>query len=98
VDPQRPYQQAQLNKPNKKGITKMKLTNAITVTTYRNEFTGYWFVGLSRREKPSVSTVRRHIRKSKAAGCHSVTVIKVEGIRHELMDRGNGIELVPVGY
>jgi hypothetical protein len=67
-------------------------TTTKTETTISNSFTGYTAT-IRTNGKPSVSTVQKHIRKSKASDCQSVTVIEIDGIRHDLIDLGCGLEL-----
>jgi len=62
------------------------------MTTIKNAFTGYW--AIIRKNNPSVSTIKRHIRKSKASDCKSITTIEIDGQLCELIDLGNGLEIV----
>ena len=61
-------------------------------TTITNEFTGY-SATIRTKGKPAISTIRKHLSKSKASDCKSVTIIEIDGIRHELIDMGRGFEL-----
>jgi hypothetical protein len=43
-----------------------------------------------------ISTLRKHLRRSKASDCRSVTIISIDGRRHEIADLGNGPELYAI--
>jgi hypothetical protein len=62
------------------------------MTTITNAFTNYF--ATIRKSNPSIATLSRHIRKSKASDCQSVTIIEIDGQICELIDLGNGLELV----
>ena len=63
-----------------------------TETTISNSFTGY-LATIRTNGKPAVSTVQKHLRAAKAIDCQSVTMIEIDGIRHDLIDLGNGLAL-----
>jgi len=63
-----------------------------TETTISNNFTDY-FAAILTNGKPSVTTIQKHLRKSKASDCQSVTTIEIDGIRHDLIDLGRGLTL-----
>ena len=64
-------------------------------TTIRNSFTGYAKT-IRTNGKPAVATVKRHLRKAKASDCQSVTMIEIDGIRHDFQETGLGrVELTP---
>ena len=65
----------------------------MTTTTISNSFTGY-NATIRTNGLPAVATVRKHIRKAKASDCQSVTLIEIDGIRHELHDLGDGLALI----
>jgi hypothetical protein len=62
------------------------------MTTITNAFTDY--SAIIRKSNPSIETIKRHLRKSKASDCQSVTIIEIDGQICELIDLGNGLELV----
>jgi len=62
-------------------------------TQIANKFTGYEAT-IQTKGLPSVSTIKKHIRKSKASDCLSVTEIHIDGHRYHLTDRGMGLELL----
>jgi hypothetical protein len=62
-------------------------------TTITNEFTRY-SATIRTKSLPSVSTIKRHLRKSKAIDCKSITTIEVDGQLCELIDLGNGLSIV----
>jgi hypothetical protein len=64
-------------------------------TTITNSFTGY-SATITTKSTPAVSTIKRHIRASKASDCKSATLIHIDGIRHAIIERGNGPELLAV--
>jgi hypothetical protein len=64
-------------------------------TTITNSFTGY-STTITTKSLPAVSTIKRHIRASKASHCKSATLIHIDGIRHAIIERGNGPELLAV--
>lgn len=64
-------------------------TTIKTETTITNAFTGY-SATIRTTGKPAVATVRKHIRASKARDCQSVTVIEIDGVRHDFQDFGLG--------
>jgi hypothetical protein len=61
-------------------------------TTITNAFTGY-SATIRTTGKPAVATVRKHILAAKASDCQSTTIIEIDGVRHDLIDLGNGPEL-----
>jgi hypothetical protein len=69
----------------------MKTTTA-NITEISNSFTGY-SATIRTNGKPAVATVQKHLRKAKASDCQSVTTIEIDGVRHDLVDLGNGLEL-----
>lgn len=69
----------------------------MTTTTITNSFTGY-SATIRTNGLPAVSTIKKHLRNSKASDCCSVTLITIDGIRHELADLGRGKELVSIGH
>ena len=62
-------------------------------TNITNAFTGY-SATIRANGKPSIATIRKHLRRSKASDCQSVTIIDIDGIRHDLIDLGHGLALV----
>jgi hypothetical protein len=67
----------------------------MTTTTISNKFTGY-SATIRANGKPAVATVKRHLRKAKASDCQSVTIIEIDGIRHDFQETGIGrVELTP---
>ena len=68
-------------------------TTTTTTTTISNSFTGY-NATIRTNGLPAVATVRKHIRKAKASDCLSVTLIEIDGIRHDLHDLGDGLVLI----
>lgn len=70
----------------------MTTTANKTETTITNAFTGY-SATIRTTGKPAVATVRKHLRVAKAGDCQSTTIIEIDGIRHDLIDLGNGPEL-----
>ena len=62
-------------------------------TTISNSFTGY-SATIRTNGKPSVSTIQKHLRKAKASDCQSVTIIEINGIRHDLINLGRRLSLV----
>jgi len=68
----------------------MKTTK--TATTISNSFTSY-SATIRTNGQPAVSTIQKHLRKSKAGDCQSVTIIEIDGIRHDLIDLGRGLTL-----
>ena len=71
----------------------MTTTTTNTATTISNSFTGY-SATIRTNGLPAVATVRKHIRKSRASDCQSVTLIAIDGIRHDLIDLGDGLVLI----
>jgi hypothetical protein len=70
-------------------------TMTTTTTTISNSFTGY-SATIRANGKPAMTTVKRHLRKAKASDCQSVTIIEIDGIRHDFQDFGLGrVELTP---
>ncbi|HRW57946.1 MAG TPA: hypothetical protein P5185_09330 [Oscillospiraceae bacterium] len=67
-------------------------TTSKTETIIYNSFTGYRAT-IRTNGMPAVSTVKRHLRKAKASDCMSVTIIEIDGIRHDLIDLGRGEQL-----
>lgn len=63
-------------------------------TTITNSYTGYTAT-IRTNGKPAVSTIQKHLRKSKASGCQSVTTIEIDGIGYDLTDLGHGKTLIP---
>lgn len=61
-------------------------------TTITNTYTGYSKTIIT-KDFPSVSTIARHVRASKASDCKSITSIYIDGIRHDLIDLGRGLTL-----
>jgi hypothetical protein len=61
-------------------------------TTIENGFTGYSHT-INTKSLPAVSTIRKHLKASKASDCKSATAIRVNGIRHVLVNLGSGLEL-----
>ena len=72
----------------------MKTTSNKTETTISNSFTGYEAM-IRTAGLPAVSTIRKHLRASRASDCQSTTAIECDGVPHDLVDRGHGLELVP---
>jgi len=76
----------------------MKGKKEMRETIIHNEFTGYHKAIRHRGLYPALSTVQKHLRASKALDCQSVTTVsQLEGSRVvflEIIDRGNGAELV----
>ena len=70
----------------------MTTTTTKTETTISNSFTGY-SATIRTNGKPAVSTIQKHLRNSKASDCQSVTIIEIDGIRHDLIDLGRGLTL-----
>ncbi len=62
-------------------------------TTITNEFTGY-SATIRTKSLPSIGTIKKHLNKSKASDCQSITVIEIDGQLSELVDLGNGLILV----
>jgi len=62
------------------------------MTTITNDFTGY--SATIRKANPTIATIIRHVRKSKAIDCLSTTHIEVDGRLMELADFGNGPVLI----
>lgn len=75
-----------------KGKPKMKRTFKTKII---NEFTGY-LATVRTVALPKVATIKRHIRASRAYDCKSTTAIYCDGVRHAIVDRGRGLELLPV--
>ena len=48
-------------------------------TTITNPFTGYT-ANIITAEKPAISTIKKHLSKSKAMGCKSITYIYIDGV------------------
>ena len=67
-----------------------------TTTIITNDFTGY-SATIRTEGNPAVATIKRHLAKSKASDCRSVTSIYIDGVGHDLTDLGNGEELVRNG-
>jgi hypothetical protein len=61
-------------------------------TRIYNTFTGY-DTTIKTKNKPSISTLEKHLRKSKAKECGSITYILIDGVRHFIADVGRGKEL-----
>lgn len=59
----------------------------MTKTTISNSFTGY-HAEIKTCGFPSISTIRRHLRKSKAGDCKSVTTVEIDGVEYELNKTG----------
>jgi len=74
---------------------KMKTTTEYT-TIISNSFTGYTAT-IRTTKTPSISTIRKHLRKSKASDCRSITTIYCNGIGLDIANFGNGAELVENG-
>jgi hypothetical protein len=62
------------------------------MTTIKNAYTGY--TATIRKSNPSIATIKRHLRKSKASDCQSITTIEIDGHLCELIDLGKGLEIV----
>jgi hypothetical protein len=63
-------------------------------TNISNAFTGY-SATISTDGAPAISTIQKHLRKAKCRDCQSITIIEIDGIRHDLVDLfGRGVELV----
>lgn len=71
----------------------MTTNTNMTATTITNSFTGYSAKILT-DGLPAVATILRHLRKSKARDCRSITLIEIDGIRHDLRDLGYGLALI----
>lgn len=67
-----------------------------TTTIINNSFTGY-SATIRTNGTPSISTIRKHIRRSKSSDCNSVTTIYCEGEGIEIANIGSGPELVKNG-
>ena len=65
----------------------------MTTTTISNRFTGY-NATIRTNGLPAVATIQKHLRKSKASDCRSLTLIEIDGIRHDLIDLGDGLALI----
>ena len=70
----------------------MTTTTTKTKTIISNNFTGY-SATIQTNGKPAVSTIKRHLSKSKASDCQSVTIIEIDGLCHDLIDMGRGEQL-----
>jgi len=68
----------------------------MTTTIINNSFTGYTAT-IRTAGLPAVSTIRRHLRAAKAGDCRSVTTIYCDGDGMELVNFGDGPELVKNG-
>jgi hypothetical protein len=62
------------------------------MTTITNAFTGY--SATIRKSNPSIATIKRHLRKSKASDCKSATIIEIDGRICALVDFGRGLEII----
>ena len=71
----------------------MTTTTTKTETTISNSFTGY-SATIRTNGLPAVATVRKHVRKSRASDCRSITIVEIDGIRHDLIDLGYGLTLI----
>jgi len=56
---------------------------ATTTTTITNKFTGY-STTIRTQGQPAISTIKKHIGKSKAQGCASITYIYIDGVGYDL--------------
>lgn len=65
----------------------------MTTTTITNSFTGY-SATITTKNDPAISTVKKHLRAAKAHDCKSETIIRVNGIRCAIINRGRGDELL----
>jgi hypothetical protein len=66
-------------------------------TNITNAFTRY-SATIRTHGTPAISTIQKHLRKAKCRDCHSVTIIEINGIRHDLVDlHGRGLDLIPYG-
>jgi hypothetical protein len=52
-------------------------------TTITNKFTGY-SATIRTQGLPAISTLKKHIGKSKAQGCASITCIYIDGVGYDL--------------
>lgn len=64
-------------------------------TIITNAFTGY-FATIYTVGTPTISTIKRHIRRSKASDCCSVTCISIDGDSYEIQDLGRGPQIVAI--
>ena len=62
-------------------------------TTITNEFTGY-SATIRTKSLPSIGTIKKHLNKSKASDCKSITTIEVDGQLCELIELSNGLSIV----
>ena len=69
----------------------------MSITIFRNSFTGYEATVRSASDYPSAATIEKHLRKAKASDCCSTTTIYCDGEGMELIDLGRGMELVANG-
>ena len=69
----------------------------MTTTHISNSYTGYSAEIMHKGEKPSISTVRKHLRAAKASGCNSTTMVTQQHgdqtLHLDIVDFGNGPEL-----
>jgi hypothetical protein len=73
-------------------------TYPTNTTTISNSFTGHSATIRHTGDLPAVSTVKKHIRKSKASGCRSETKITSDGQRVVMRNIGKGDELFFVNH
>jgi hypothetical protein len=64
-------------------------------TTITNAFTGYSAI-IRTSGTPAISTIKQHIRRSKASDCRSTTAIYCDGVGMDLTDLGRGPQLVAI--
>ncbi len=69
----------------------------MSITTIRNSFTGYEATIRSASDYPAISTLKKHLRKSKANDCISTTTISCDGEGIEIADTGRGEQIVKTG-
>jgi hypothetical protein len=72
-------------------------TTNMSITIINNSFTGYKATIRAAADYPSVSTIKKHLRKAKGKDCLSVTTIYCDGEGMDLVDMGRGLELVSNG-
>ena len=66
----------------------------MNTTTIKNDFTGYEATIRHQGAFPAVSTVKKHMRASKASDCTSWTRMFQGSKEIELIDTGNGLRFV----
>jgi hypothetical protein len=52
-------------------------------TTISNSFTGY-SATIRTKGQPAITTIKRHVGRSKAQGCASVTRIYIDGVGYDI--------------